>query len=110
MEKEPFRDLLLNGRSGSNFSSSHIIVLILFLLNIVLLLQAWPPPSTDSIAVDLIGIRKCAIETLHSDLSFLDKAFPINADEYLERRDRLARALFASGADAFVLEPGYTFQ
>ncbi|KAI0378559.1 metallopeptidase family M24 [Hypomontagnella monticulosa] len=60
--------------------------------------------------VDPIDVRKCTIKGLQSDLSFLDKAVPIGTDEYLERRDRLAQALLASGADAFVLEPGYTFQ
>ncbi|KAK1658160.1 metallopeptidase family M24 [Colletotrichum godetiae] len=54
--------------------------------------------------------QQCAIDNLHADLSFLDPAVPISPDEFLERRDRLARALVASNADAFVLEPGYTFQ
>lgn len=54
--------------------------------------------------------QQCAIDNFHSDLSFLDAAVPIAAEEFLERRDRLAKALVASGADAFVLEPGYTFQ
>ncbi|KAI0814477.1 peptidase M24, structural domain-containing protein [Xylaria sp. FL0064] len=55
-------------------------------------------------------IQRCAIDNLHADLSFLDLAKPIHKDEFLERRERLARALVASDADAFVLEPGYTFQ
>ncbi|KAI0431897.1 peptidase M24, structural domain-containing protein [Xylaria sp. FL1042] len=55
-------------------------------------------------------IEKCATDNLHADLSFLDLAKPIHTDEFLERRERLARALVASNADAFVLEPGYTFQ
>lgn len=54
--------------------------------------------------------QRCAIDNLHSDLSFLDRAKPITADEFVGRRDRLAQALAASGVDAFVLEPGYTFQ
>ncbi|KAK1596511.1 metallopeptidase family M24 [Colletotrichum navitas] len=54
--------------------------------------------------------QECAIRNLHSDLSFLDSAVPINAEEFIARRDRLARALAASNVDAFVLEPGYTFQ
>ena len=54
--------------------------------------------------------QKCSIDNLHSDLSFLDGAEHIAAEEYLERRDRLARALAANGVDAFVVEPGYTFQ
>ncbi|KAF3767245.1 Creatinase/aminopeptidase [Cryphonectria parasitica EP155] len=55
-------------------------------------------------------VQNCAIKNLHQDLSFLDAARPITAPEFIERRDRLAQALAASGVDAFVLEPGYTFQ
>lgn len=54
--------------------------------------------------------QRCAIDNLHGDLSFLDRAKPITADEFVSRRDNLARALAASEVDAFVLEPGYTFQ
>jgi hypothetical protein len=56
------------------------------------------------------GVQQCAIDNLQADLSFLDGAVPIKADEFLERRDRLARALAVNGVDAFALEPGYTFQ
>lgn len=59
---------------------------------------------------DFAKVQKCSIDNLRSDLSFLDSAVPIAADEFLERRDRLAKALHATGIDAFVLEPGYTFQ
>ncbi|KAI0123472.1 metallopeptidase family M24 [Xylariales sp. AK1849] len=55
-------------------------------------------------------VRQCAIDSFHTDLSFLDSAAPISAEEFLDRRDRLANALVSSGVDAFVLEPGYTFQ
>lgn len=55
-------------------------------------------------------VQKCAIDNLHKDLSFLDSAKPITAEEFVDRRDRLARALAESNIDAFVLEPGYTFQ
>lgn len=55
-------------------------------------------------------VQKCAIDNLHEDLSFLDAAEPITAEEFIDRRDRLAQALAASDVDAFVLEPGYTFQ
>lgn len=54
--------------------------------------------------------QRCSIDNLHKDLSFLDQAKPITADEFVGRRDRLAQALAASELDAFVLEPGYTFQ
>lgn len=55
-------------------------------------------------------VQKCAISNLHDDLSFLDPAKPITVDEFIDRHDRLAHALAASDIDAFVLEPGYTFQ
>lgn len=58
----------------------------------------------------LRDVLKCATDNIHADLSFLDSAKPIQADEFIERRDRLARALVASDADAFVLEPGFAFQ
>lgn len=54
--------------------------------------------------------QKCAIDNLHKDTSFLNPAKPITAEEFVGRRDRLAQALAASEIDAFVLEPGYTFQ
>ncbi|KAI1424712.1 peptidase M24, structural domain-containing protein [Xylaria sp. FL1777] len=66
--------------------------------------------GADRSNLTLRDIRKCAIDNLHEDLSFLDSAKPIHTDEFFERRERLARALVASNADAFVLEPGYTFQ
>ncbi|KKY26767.1 putative aminopeptidase ypdf [Diplodia seriata] len=54
-------------------------------------------------------VQKCSISNLHADLSFLEVS-PITTDEFIARRDNLARALHAEGVDAFVLEPGYTFQ
>ncbi|KAJ8128598.1 hypothetical protein O1611_g5035 [Lasiodiplodia mahajangana] len=67
---------------------------------------------------NLKDILKCATGNFHDDLSFLDTAKPIRADEFFGRRDRLAQALVASKAealvaskaDAFVLEPGFSFQ
>ncbi|ROV87346.1 hypothetical protein VMCG_10701 [Cytospora schulzeri] len=55
-------------------------------------------------------VQKCAIDNLHKDLYFLEPAKPITAEEFISRHDRLAQALAASDMDAFVLEPGYTFQ
>lgn len=66
------------------------------------------PPAFHTTTVDTV--QECAIANLHHDLSFLDDASPITAAEFVDRRDRLARALAASDIDAFVLEPGYTFQ
>ncbi|KEQ76538.1 Creatinase/aminopeptidase, partial [Aureobasidium namibiae CBS 147.97] len=55
-------------------------------------------------------VQQCSIDNLHKDLYFLDNARPIEAQEFLDRRDNLAKALHVSGVDGFVLEPGYTFQ
>lgn len=59
---------------------------------------------------NVAAVQQCSIDNLKSDLSFLDKAKPITADEFLARRDRLVQALAVNQVDAFVLEPGYTFQ
>ena len=55
-------------------------------------------------------VQKCSIANLHKDLYFLENATQITTQEFLDRRDNLAHALHASNVDAFVLEPGYTFQ
>ncbi|GKZ37904.1 hypothetical protein AbraIFM66950_009736, partial [Aspergillus brasiliensis] len=57
------------------------------------------------------AFEKCSIENLReTGYYFLDTAAPITVEEFDERRNRLARALIADGADAFVVEPGYTFK
>ncbi|KAJ5666579.1 hypothetical protein N7462_010988 [Penicillium macrosclerotiorum] len=56
-------------------------------------------------------LQQCAIENLlGTGLPFLKNVFPIALPDYEERRDRLAAALVAEDVDAFVMEPGYTFQ
>jgi Xaa-Pro aminopeptidase len=40
----------------------------------------------------------------------LGPASPLPVDEFVQRRNNLARALFADQVDAFIVEPGYTFQ
>ncbi|RFU75545.1 metallopeptidase family m24 [Trichoderma arundinaceum] len=59
---------------------------------------------------DVAKVQQCSINNFKSDLSFLDNAQPIQAAEFLQRRERLAQALAFNKVDAFVLEPGYTFQ
>lgn len=55
-------------------------------------------------------VEKCSIKNIRATkFAFLDKAKPISRDEFVDRRDRLSRALVADGLDAFVVEPGYTF-
>lgn len=39
-------------------------------------------------------------------MHFLGNARPLPVEEFVERRDRLARALVADGVDAFAVEPG----
>ena len=76
----------------------------------ILRLTSWCVRGPYDAPLDPAKVEQCAIKAFKADLSFLDTATPIAAAEFLDRRDRLAQALVASGADAFVLEPGYTFQ
>ncbi|CAM1502311.1 Fc.00g042950.m01.CDS01 [Cosmosporella sp. VM-42] len=69
-----------------------------------------PHQWSRSHGIDVARVQQCSIDNLKDDLSFLDNAKPIEAEEFLKRRDRLAKALAANRVDAFVLEPGYTFQ
>lgn len=66
--------------------------------------------SLKATSSDFDRVQECAIRNLHQDLSFLEPAEPIKSHEFIERRDRLAQALSDSSVDAFILEPGYTFQ
>lgn len=84
-------------------------ILAILITAIVILNNApWYQPEDRSAEID--KVQQCSIDNLKSDLSFLDNAIPIEAGEFLKRRDSLARALADNGVDAFVLEPGYTFQ
>ncbi|KAI0011131.1 metallopeptidase family M24 [Xylariaceae sp. FL0662B] len=86
-----------------------VAVLVLFVFDICLVSYTWLSRYAET-KPDVGQVQRCAIDNFQSDLSFLDSARPIAAEEYLNRRDRLAQALVASEVDAFVLEPGYTFQ
>ncbi|PSS28417.1 hypothetical protein M430DRAFT_15631 [Amorphotheca resinae ATCC 22711] len=58
-----------------------------------------------------VEFQECSIKNLLStELKFLDSASPLPLDEFVQRRTRLAEALVADHVDAFVVEPGYTFQ
>lgn len=56
-------------------------------------------------------LQDCSINNIFADtrLDFLTSAKQPGVSDYVNRRDRLARALVADGYDAFVVEPGYTF-
>ncbi|KAH6659213.1 peptidase M24, structural domain-containing protein [Truncatella angustata] len=87
-------------------------ILTTFFGSLLLSSWIWFPGSISSRDIEshVAKVQQCSIGNLHADLSFLNPAIPIAADEFLERRDRLAQALYSNGVDAFVLEPGYTFQ
>ncbi|KAF1851118.1 Creatinase/aminopeptidase [Cucurbitaria berberidis CBS 394.84] len=54
--------------------------------------------------------RRCSINTyLATGLGFLETANRPTLEDYILRRNNLAKALLVEGVDAFVVEPGYTF-
>ena len=97
------------------------IILVLLLLW-ALSHHIWPRPSQTDYSNRLIPLKHipsrldafqaCSIDNLlnETNLDFLSTAHPIQLSEFASRRDRLAQALAADGIDAFVGEPGYTFQ
>lgn len=91
------------------------IVAIVSLLFIILISITYSKSATELLVtskppLDAAAALKCSIANVHKDLSFLVNAKPIKEGEFLERRDRLAAALLTNKIDAFVIEPGYTFQ
>ncbi|SMR45902.1 unnamed protein product [Zymoseptoria tritici ST99CH_1E4] len=80
------------------------------------LLILWASRSTyqlhnESTSLDpLDNFRKCSIDAYRATgMDFLKTADPPSLDEYVLRRDNLAKALAADNIDAFAVEPGYTF-
>lgn len=73
---------------------------------------AWLPnsglwPGSPHIA----HFQNCSIKNfLNTGLPFLESASPLPVDEFERRRGNLAKALVADQVDAFIAEPGYTFQ
>ncbi|KAL2074108.1 hypothetical protein VTL71DRAFT_7886 [Oculimacula yallundae] len=68
-------------------------------------------PEDSSSPRSIQEFQKCSINNfLATGLPFLDSASPLPVSEFVERRDNLAAALVADGIDAFLVEPGYTFQ
>lgn len=59
---------------------------------------------------DIDDFRVCSINNFRATgFPFLETAHPITTHEFVSRRQRLASALISDGADAFAVEPGYTF-
>ncbi|KAE9975330.1 hypothetical protein EG328_003230 [Venturia inaequalis] len=57
-----------------------------------------------------VKAQTCSIKNFHQNLSFLSGAALISTSEFISRRNNLGKALHIEGLDAFILEPGYTFQ
>ncbi|OTA67060.1 Prolidase/Aminopeptidase P-like protein [Hypoxylon sp. EC38] len=107
--KSKHQDLWSTRQPSKSFRRYRWVAILILFFNIAWVLRTWLSQNAEY-KPNLHQVQKCAINNLHADTSFLDKASPISKDEFLERRDRLAQALVASEVDAFVLEPGYTFQ
>ncbi|TVY54679.1 putative peptidase [Lachnellula cervina] len=66
---------------------------------------SWLAPHT------IDQFQQCSINNfLSTGLPFLKSAAPLPVEEYVQRRNNLAKALVADDVDAFIVEPGYTFQ
>ncbi|KAE8555812.1 hypothetical protein EYB25_000510 [Talaromyces marneffei] len=60
---------------------------------------------------NLQKFQECSIRNmLSTGLYFLEGVTAPTVEHFESRRNRLAHALIADGVDAFVLEPGYTFE
>jgi hypothetical protein len=73
----------------------------------------WYPSSESLLPAqqNLDQFQNCSIQRLlGTGLSFLDSASPLPVNEFIQRQDNLAKALVADQLDAFIAEPGYTFQ
>lgn len=93
----------------------HQVLLLAILSSLAVLPWLYKTPSGDSapnVGRDnrLDSLLECSLAAY--DTSALNEplveALPV--EEYIERRDRLARALVEEGLDAFVGEPGFTGQ
>jgi Xaa-Pro aminopeptidase len=67
--------------------------------------QLWLPQQS------LDKFQTCSINNfLNTGLPFLEFASPLPVNEFVQRRNNLAKALVADQVDGFIAEPGYTFQ
>ncbi|PMD34204.1 Creatinase/aminopeptidase [Hyaloscypha variabilis F] len=71
----------------------------------------FPSSNHHSAPNQLATFEACSINSfLSTGLPFLDSASPLPVSEFVTRRNNLAKALVSDGIDAFIVEPGYTFQ
>lgn len=96
---------------GSRLGKRQVLLLAV-LSSLAVLPWLYKTPSGDSASSSnrLDSLLECSLAAY--DTSALNEplveALPV--EEYIERRDRLARALVEEGLDAFVGEPGFTGQ
>ncbi|KAF8854906.1 Creatinase/aminopeptidase [Acephala macrosclerotiorum] len=65
----------------------------------------------DLLSNELEEFQKCSINNfIGTGLPFLNNAAPLPISEFVQRRNNLAVALHTDKIDAFLVEPGYTFQ
>ncbi|KAF5877611.1 putative xaa-pro dipeptidase protein [Botrytis fragariae] len=99
------------------FSKRHVIaftafVILIFVVQLLPNFVSWPPLIIGEISLPRYEkFRRCSVNTfLETGLPWLETASPIALSEFVQRRDNLAVALESDGIDAFIVEPGYTFQ
>jgi Xaa-Pro aminopeptidase len=97
--------------------AAHVLIALLLLICGAVRYRLWIPwPSVDPtpFASEISSIamfEKCSIRNFRAtNFSFLDGVQALRVEEFVDRRDRLAQALYNDGIDAFLIEPGYTFQ
>lgn len=106
---------------SQKFAWTRVLLLALSIGSFALVYDRWRSllPLGDKLQIlsdhappdHLANFRLCAINNLlETGLPFLDQVSPIDVLEFEHRRNRLAQALVAEDADAFVVEPGYTFK
>ncbi|TGO35920.1 hypothetical protein BHYA_0141g00160 [Botrytis hyacinthi] len=109
-------------RSPENWlqsSKRHVVAFTAFVI-LIFVVQLVPNFISWQLAPLMVGdiglsryekFQRCSVNTfLETGLPWLETASPIVLSEFVQRRDNLAVALHSDGIDAFIVEPGYTFQ
>ncbi|KAJ8068970.1 hypothetical protein OCU04_002649 [Sclerotinia nivalis] len=93
------------------FTASAILMLVVQFLADFVSSRLTPLNIVNINSLRYEAFRKCSVNTfLETGLPWLETASPIVLHEFVQRRNNLAVALETDGIDAFIVEPGYTFQ
>ncbi|TGO63364.1 hypothetical protein BCON_0013g00080 [Botryotinia convoluta] len=100
-------------------SKRHVVAITAFVI-LIFVVQLLPNVVSWQLTPLIVGdiglsryekFQRCSVNTfLETGLPWLETASPIVLSEFVQRRDNLAVALESDGIDAFIVEPGYTFQ